>query len=212
MENNDIEVLSKYLNDINSSIEDMRKNPVKVPDRVPGNLEILLSGVSKNDSGIISYIFSSGLDKKIEQMLDAICNGRLEEVQPVLDGIRLASDAIFGDKSFRGEISTTVLNTIQNSMNSTRFIQAKSIFGKVGVLSKRLSLILRNLEAEKSRFKDNKEKLKKYKETIYALKSVLKFASRVYRNRALINDKVVRGLKNVIYENEETLVLERLVD
>lgn len=45
---------------------------------------------------------------------------------------------------------------------------------------------------------------KKYIDSVYALKKILKYISRIYNDRKLITDRVKVGVHNMVMENDET--------
>jgi hypothetical protein len=70
---------------------------------------------------------------------------------------------------------------------------------------------MRNLEKGQKKFKNNPIESKKYQDAVYAIKQVLKFVAIIYKNRQIINRKVVLGMKNVVYESDSVIVDEWLV-
>ena len=199
MENND-KTLAELIDSLNNSIEDIRKHPTKV-DRIPSNLEIVVRGVT--DSKAIDFLFSPKMDGIIDGLFEKIQTGDFEKILANTDQLKNIIEMLFGEGSFQGPISTAVLNNIQNSVSSYKYQTMKSYLGKTVATMKKIRLMTRNLEKGSKQFENDKEKLKKYKEAVYAIKQVLKFASIVYRNRKIINKKVYNGLNNIVHESFE---------
>ena len=61
-------------------------------------------------------------------------------------------------------------------------------------------MVIKNLK-QQARHIDDKEVKRKYLESIYALKRVLRLVAKVYKARLLIDAKVKRGLRNIIKES-----------
>lgn len=199
MENNE-KTIKELIDSLNESIKDIREHPTEIKE-LPSNFEILVRGVS--DSKALDFLFSTKLDKIIEGLFTQINSGNFEKIIENKDSLESLLNTMFGEGSFKGPVSTTVLNSIQASVQSQRYQTMKSCLGKSMVTLKKINLVMKNLRKSKSLFKDDKEKLKKYKEAVYAIKQVLKFAARVYRNRKIINRKVFNGLNNIVHESLE---------
>lgn len=191
--------LNELLDSINSSIDDIRKNPTKT-EKIPGTLEILISGISGNKE--LETLFSPKLDEICMSLIRNIESGNFEKILNNTDSVKKVLDNIFGEKSFQGPVSTEVINSIQRSVNSEKYLLMKSKLGNVVTLLKKKRLIIRNLEKSGLKFKDDKETLKKYKESVYAIKQVLKIIEKIYLNRKIVNKKVFNGLKNIVHESE----------
>lgn len=192
------QTINELLSSINKSIEDIREHPTKT-DELPSNLEILVRGVS--DSKAIDFLFSTKLDKVIENLFKKIESGDFEDLLSDTSELESIAEKIFGKGSFTGPISKSILNNIQGTLTSQKYNTMKSNLGKSLITLKRIKLIMKNLEKGKQKFKDNPENYKKYKDAVYAIKSVLKFVERIYRNRRIINKKVFNGLNNIVHED-----------
>lgn len=194
------QTIEELVKSINDSITDMREHPVEVT-KLPSNFEILVKGVT--NSKAIDFLFSTKLDSVMEKMFNAIQSGDFSSIIENKESIEGLVENIFGKGSFQGPVSQTVLNSVQASMMSYKYQTMKSHLGKTMTTLKKMKFIMKNLEKQKSQFKGNPEEYKKYKDAVYAIKQTLKFAAKIYRNRRIINDKVYRGLNNVVHEEDE---------
>ena len=192
--------MSELINSLNTSIEDIRNHPTKI-DETPSNLEIMVRGVQ--DAEGIKSLFSPQVDNLINKMFKSIENMDFAKIIENKDLIMLFADKIFGQGSFQGPVSTTVLNTIQSTVNSQKYMEMSSHLGKTVTTLKRLNLLMKNLQRNKKRFRRGTEEYEKYKEAVYAIKQVLKFSARIYYNRKLINKQVYKGIHNIIHEDYE---------
>lgn len=195
--------ITELIDSLNKSINDIREHPTQV-DRIPSNFEILVRGVS--DSNSLDFLFSSGLDRIIENLFKKIETGDFSDILDNKDNMQSILDAIFGKNSFKGPISKAVLNNIQASVQSRKFVEMRSHLHKSLVVVKRINLVMKNLERGKDAFKKDPEAYKKYSDAVYAIKQVVEFASRIYKNRSLINKKVFDGLNNIVNENNNTTI------
>ncbi len=187
MEDKELEELIASANKQIASVTE--KSDATPIGKLPSNMSILLSGVN-NVSGL-NILFSGGVDSVLGKLMDAIISGKDVDFDKIEKGITGIFDKIgLGEGSFEGPISKTVIGTIQDSMNSTNYLSMKNKIGKA-------RLVLKNLEKKKGTFNDP-ELEKKYKETLKAIKSTLKFTITVYKHRRLINDKVQDGLKHIV--------------
>jgi hypothetical protein len=191
----DIKNLENLVDEINSSIDEVREKKIEVKDSdLPSNLSILLSGVS--DSKAVNFLFSSNLDKILEKFFAMVSSGDIERLLQNEDQIKEIFRSIgLGEGSFKGPISKAIIKNIQTTTESMKFNKLKDNVKKVFML-------IKNLESSAKDFKD-KEIKKKYEETVHALKRVLRFAYVVYKNRSIINKKVISGLKNIVDESIE---------
>jgi hypothetical protein len=100
-----------------------------------------------------------------------------------------------GTGMFKGEIGTKVINNIRDSFDSQRFKTAKSKL-------KRVMIVLGNLKKQGKTIKDPEMK-KKYNDAVYAVYQGLKIINKIYKNRKMINDRLLVGVKNIVNESEE---------
>lgn len=195
MQDNDL--LVKYLEDLNNSIEELQKQKNDSIDEkdIPSNFKIIMSGVS--DSKALDFLFSSGLDKIVDKLFELITVGNFENLNNSLDQVNKIFEKLgLGEGSFEGPVSKTLVANIQRSVSSINFNKTKSNI-------KKCLLVIKNLK-QQSKVIDDKEIKKKYLESVYALKRVLKLLTKIYKARKLIDEKVKRGLKNIIKEQLNT--------
>ena len=195
MQDNDL--LVKYLEDLNNSIEELQKQKNDSIDEkdIPSNFKIIMSGVS--DSKALDFLFSSGLDKIVDKLFELITVGNFENLNNSLDQVNKIFEKLgLGEGSFEGPVSKTLVANIQRSISSINFNKTKSNIRKC-------LLVIKNLK-QQSKVIDDKEIKKKYLESVYALKRVLKLVAKIYKARKLIDEKVKRGLKNIIKEQLNT--------
>ena len=192
------QTLNELITSLNSSIEDIRQHPTKV-DRIPSNFEIMVRGISS--SSALDMLFSPKIDDLLNNLFKQIETGNFDKILSNQDSIEQLMNSLFGEGSFKGPVSQSVLNSISATVQSRRYQEMKSNLGKSMVALKKSNLVLKNLQKNKKQFKDKPEEYKKYKDAVYAIKQVLKFAARIYRNRKIINKKVFDGLNNIVHEN-----------
>lgn len=196
MDEND-KTLSELLDSLNNSMEEIRKHPTTT-DKLPSNFEIMVRGVS--DSKAIDALFSPKMDNVINSLFSQIESGNFDKIISNEKAIESLANSIFGEGSFQGPVSQTVLDSLQATLQSYKYQTMKSHLGKTMATIKKLNLLMKNLKNAGRRFDKKSDDYKKYKEAVYAIKKVLKFAARVYRNRKIINNKVWKGLNNIVYE------------
>lgn len=192
------QTLNELITSLNSSIEDIRQHPTKV-DRIPSNFEIMVRGISS--SSALDMLFSPKIDDLLNNLFKQIETGNFDKILSNQDSIEQLMTSLFGEGSFKGPVSQSVLNSISATVQSRRYQEMRSNLGKSIVALKKVNLVLKNLQKNKKQFKDKPEEYKKYKDAVYAIKQVLKFAARIYRNRKIINKKVFDGLNNIVHEN-----------
>lgn len=199
MNDND-KTIKELIDSLNNSIQDIREHPTKV-DRIPSNFEIMVQGVM--DANGLDMLFSPKVDNLLNSLFKAIENGNFEKILSNKDLIQNMLDDIFGKGSFQGPISNSVINNIQATVQSQKYQTMKSNINSAVTVLKKKNLILKNLKKGKANFKFNPDLYKKYDEAVYAIKQVIKFAERIYRNRRIVNRKVFNGLNNIVHESFE---------
>jgi hypothetical protein len=185
--------IDSIIDGLNSSIEEMRNKKIEVKkEELPSNLNLMLTGVT--NSSAINFLFSHNIDKIIEKLFNLISSGNLNQVVDSEDKIKdLLKELGFGEGSFEGPVSKTIISSVKSSIESVNYSKVKDNV-------KRVLYIYHNLEKEKNKMKD-KEIKKKYEEALYAIKKVMHFAYIVYKNRKIINNRVINGLKNIVNES-----------
>lgn len=192
--------ISELIDSINNSMEDMRNHPIETK-KLPSNFEILIKGIS--NSNALETLFSPKVDALITSMFANIAEGDFTKILENKDVIENLMTSIFGEGSFQGPVSQTVLGSIQSTMTSYKYNTMRSYLGKTMTQIKKTKLVLKNLDKASSTFEKGSDEYKKYKDAVYAIKKVLRFAAKVYRNRKIVNKKVFEGLNNIVHEDIE---------
>ena len=137
-------------------------------------------------------------------MFDAIQSGDIEKIMENEGIIKKMPLNFYLEKVlFKAQFQTVFLTSISNSMTSYKYNNIKSMLGKSMTQLKKMNFIIRNLERSGRSIKD-KEELKKYKDAVYAIKRVLRLASKIYYNRKILNRRVYEGVKNIVNEEVES--------
>lgn len=194
------ETLNQLLDSLNNSMEEIRKHPTKTTE-LPSNFEIAVRGIS--NSKALDLLFSTKIDKLISGLFNQIENGDFDKLLSNTEAAEKFAETIFGNGSFKGPVSQTVLDSLQSTVQSYKYQTMKSNLGKTMTTLKKINLILKNLQKAGKKFDSNSEEYEKYKNAVYAIKRVIKFAARIYRNRKIINQKVWKGLNGIVYEEFE---------
>lgn len=190
--------ISELLDSINSSILDIKNHELK-NTRIPSTLEIMVRGI--NGSSAIDFLFSPEIDNFISSLIKKIESGDFSDILNNEDKIKDIFSKIFGDGAFEGPISQRVMNSIKQTMESVKFQTMKGYIGNLGKTLKQYTLVIKNLKNQKKYIQDSEE-LRKYKDAITAIKQVVKFIAKIYKNRKIINRKVFNGINNLIHEND----------
>jgi hypothetical protein len=193
--------LESMINQVNSDIDHMRKNKKEVKDSdLPSNLKIMLSGIS--DSKAIEFLFSHNIDKMLERLFSLFMSGDINTILSNKDKIKeLFQELGFGEGSFEGPVSKRIMMSMNASINSGNFSKLESNMRKA-------LFVIGNLERESKNIKGKRER-EKYNEAVNAIKQVMRFAAAIYRNRKIINNKVIKGLQNIV--KEDTTLEEKLI-
>jgi hypothetical protein len=193
--------LESMINQVNSDIDHMRKNKKEVKDSdLPSNLKIMLSGIS--DSKAIEFLFSHNIDKMLERLFSLFMSGDIDTILSNKDKIKeLFQELGFGEGSFEGPVSKRIMMSMNASINSGNFSKLESNMRKA-------LFVIGNLERESKNIKGKRER-EKYNEAVNAIKQVMRFAAAIYRNRKIINNKVIKGLQNIV--KEDTTLEEKLI-
>lgn len=118
--------LENYIDSLNDSISEIEKNNISSVRQadLPSNLKILLGGIS--DSGAINFLFSDKVDQLIEKLFDMVMSGNFEQILNSQDDIGKIFEKVgIGTGYFEGEISKTVIQTIQKTTSSMKFKKIK---------------------------------------------------------------------------------------
>jgi hypothetical protein len=187
------ETLENLIFSIEKEIDSIRKTP-KQTKELPSNLKILLSGVSSSNG--INFLFSQNIDVLLEKLFDLFNSGKIEELLLNEDKLKEIFEKIgIGEGSFEGEISKAVINSIQTSIQSEKYLKTKTKIQKALIVLKALK--------QKAKSFQGKER-KKYEDALYACKRLLQIVYKIYKNRKLVNERLLKGLNNIIREDDET--------
>lgn len=192
------QTIAELVGSLNDTIEELHNTPFKI-DKLPSNFEILVRGVS--DSKALDFLFSSKLDGIIEKLFSLIGSGDFESLLSNTDAISKLMDTLFGEGSFRGPVSQSILNNVQSTLSSGKYYKMKSCLGKTMTRIKKINFVLKNLERGKKNFKKDSSEYQKYIDSVYAIKQVLKLVLRILRNRQAFSLRVLDGLHNIVHES-----------
>lgn len=190
----DIKEIEQLLDEINDSANELwsRKKEIKQSD-LPSNIRLMFTGVKNTKA--LDYLFSARLDELLEKLLDLAMSGDLlmnaekyltseEEVKKLFDSLG------FGEGSFEGPVSKTVLGTIRKSMESEKY-------RKLSNDAKKVKLLYRQLSLKRWSFIGKPELKKQYDKAFFAIKKILLTIANVYKNRV----RIVNGLSAIINES-----------
>jgi len=199
---NDLRELEALIDDLNGSITDLRDKQVDIKDSdLPSNMNLMLSGVS--NSRAVDFLFSKNLDKVMDQLMSLVMSGDIEKILSSEAELKEILKAVgFGDDSFKGPISRSVMRSIKLSTDSKKFNSTTNSIKKV-------MLVMKNLKRQGKHIVD-KEQKRKYDEAVYAIKQVVKMVSKVYKNRKLIKDKFYKGVNHIVNEENDMIILESI--
>ena len=151
----------------------------------------------------VGFIYPLASQSIINGLFSQIESGNFDKILSSADSVEKIANSIFGEGSFKGPVSQTVLDSLQSTVQSYKYQTMKSHLGKTMTTIKKYNLLMKNLQRSGKKFDKNSQEYKQYKDAIYAIKRVLKFAARIYKNRKIINNKVWKGLNNIVYEEIE---------
>jgi len=197
----DLDIMKNLEDEINNSISELKEKKIEIKDEdLPSTMRIMLSGIS--NSKALDFLFSTNIDKLLEKLFASVNSGNLDKIIDNEEEIkRIFISLGFGEGSFEGPISKAVLQNIKSSVESNKFLRIKSNF-------KKAIFVVKSLERQQKFIKDSYLK-KKHADAVYAIKNILRFISKIYKNRKIINSRVFNGLNNIVkedYEIEEKLV------
>ena len=190
--------MNDYIDSINYSIESIRKNKdelLKAADDLPSDFKIMMSmNDNAKDSRALQFIFDTKLDRVIDNLLNKVMIGDYSDIEMYANMIKKVFDTMgIGEGAFEGPVSQALMRNITNSLNSIDFSVTKS---KI----KKCMILIRNLKYQ-SKFIKDKEVKRKYLEAVHALKQTLKFIAKVYKDRRIITNRVMTGLKYAVQED-----------
>jgi hypothetical protein len=139
---NNLKDIEKLINEINKSADELRKKKIEVKEKdLPSNMSLMFTGVS--NSKALDFLFSSRLDTLLEKLMTLAMSGELmtniEKFFTNEEDIKKLFDSIgFGEGSFEGPVSKTILQSIQGSMESDKYKKAKNDTQKIKIVYKNL--------------------------------------------------------------------------
>lgn len=198
MTDNEIEIAG-LLDNINDSIKVMQANNVE-PESVPGTFSMMFSGA--NNNAIMKFIFSSNLDKLLDQLFDMLMCGDFEDIINKSNDIEdmFNKFAVGSTKIFSSTVSKQFVANMKEAVNSKKFQKAKTNLSRAWTLIKQLK--------QKAKQIDNEAMRKKYEDTVYAFKKILKIMASIYGSRKNINLRVQSGIRNLLSESEDRSLYE----
>jgi hypothetical protein len=191
---NNLKDIEKLINEINKSADELRKKKIEVKEKdLPSNMSLMFTGVS--NSKALDFLFSSRLDTLLEKLMTLAMSGELmtniEKFFTNEEDIKKLFDSIgFGEGTFEGPVSKTILQSIQDSMESDKYKKAKNDTQKI-------KTIYKNLKVKWFSFWNKPKERKKFEEAMYAIEKILKIVAQVYKNRV----KLLKGLGNIVTES-----------
>lgn len=194
---NNLKDIEKLINEINKSADELRNKKIEVKEKdLPSNLSLMFTGVS--NSKALDFLFSSRLDTLLEKLMALAMSGELmtniEKFFTNEEDIKKLFDSVgFGEGSFEGPVSKTILQSIQDSMESDKYKKAKNDTQKI-------KIVYKNLKTKWFAFWNKPKERKKFEEAMYAIEKILKIVAQVYKNRV----KLLKGLGNIVTESVQT--------
>lgn len=198
----DMSDLTQYATEALGFMKDLDSDKKEYNDQeIPQHMSLQIDGISS--TGGIDLLFAPYIDKIMDKLLDLFITGDYEQILEKLNNITsIFSKGGVGRGFFDGEVSQTIINSIKNSTRSLNYNKTNS---KI----KKALIIVRNLKRQMKRIPDP-ETRKKYEDAVYALTALTKMLKSIYKNRKYLNDRVLKGLKNFVFESNETVKIEKI--
>lgn len=198
----DMSDLTQYATEALGFMKDLDSDKKEYKDQeIPQHMSLQIDGISS--TGGIDLLFAPYIDKIMDKLLDLFITGDYEQILEKLNNITsIFSKGGVGRGFFDGEVSQTIINSIKNSTRSLNYNKTNS---KI----KKALIIVRNLKRQMKRIPDP-ETRKKYEDAVYALTALTKMLKSIYKNRKYLNDRVLKGLKNFVFESNETVKIEKI--
>lgn len=198
----DISDLTQYATEALGFMKDLDSDKKEYTGQeIPQHMNLQIDGISS--TGGIDLLFAPYIDKIMDKLLDLFIRGDYNQILDKLNNITsIFSKGGIGRGFFDGEVSKTIINSIKNSTRSLNYNKTNS---KI----KKALIIVRNLKRQMRRIPDP-ETRKKYEDAVYALTALTKMLKSIYKNRKYLNDRVLKGLKNFVFESNETIKIEKI--
>lgn len=193
---NNLQNLEDILVDLNKSMDEIENSDIYKFDSndLPLGLRIGMSGISSQSA--LNFLFSEDLNKLLDRFIDMIENGEIEKFLTDEDKLRRMFNSFgFGEGKFQGELSNMLVSNIKKTVSSNKFKKTKLGMAKLIKLTRSLK--------KQSKTITDPEKRKKFDDMIYAVTQMVKIIHNVWTNRKMVNDRVVKGLKNFITEDSD---------
>lgn len=191
MDQEELDIL-QAVKELDEFDEYCKANPIKaVP---PSTFRINMMGASDNVA--LRFLFSTGLDHMVDKFMELIISGgSLEEI--------LASDSAFASmmekmgfdssKIFKGEVSKTLIASIDKVIDSNSYKRTKTKLLKV-------IKIYQGMKRGAKTIKDP-ELRAKYEEAARSVMQIIRFVGKIYKNRRLVNERVQKGISVIFNES-----------
>lgn len=198
----DISDLTQYATEALGFMKDLDSDKKEYTGQeIPQNMNLQIDGISS--TGSIDLLFAPYIDKIMDKLLDLFISGDYNQILDKLNNITsIFSKGGIGRGFFDGDVSKTIINSIKNSTRSLNYNKTNS---KI----KKALIIVRNLKRQMRKIPDP-ETRKKYEDAVYALTALTKMLKSIYKNRKYLNDRVLKGLKNFVFESNETVKIEKI--
>jgi hypothetical protein len=192
----DIERLVAEINRSAQSIRNKKKSIKNIDERdLPSNFSLMLSGVP--GSKAFQTLFSTRLDVLMDNLMNIALSGDLmSNIEKFLsneDELKKFLESLgFGEGSFEGPVSKTILDTVRNSIESMEYV-------KMDNDAKKVAFVYKKLRMKWWSFWNKPDLRKKYEQAMRAITDILEVVAKVYRNR----ERIVKGLGNIVNESIE---------
>jgi hypothetical protein len=192
----DIERLVAEINRSAQSIRNKKKSIKNIDERdLPSNFSLMLSGVP--GSKAFQTLFSTRLDVLMDNLMNIALSGDLmSNIEKFLsneDELKKFLESLgFGEGSFEGPVSKTILDTLRNSIESMEYV-------KMDNDAKKVAFVYKKLRMKWWSFWNKPDLRKKYEQAMRAITDILEVVAKVYRNR----ERIVKGLGNIVNESIE---------
>jgi hypothetical protein len=192
----DIERLVAEINRSAQSIRNKKKSIKDIDERdLPSNFSLMLSGVP--GSKAFQTLFSTRLDVLMDNLMNIALSGDLmSNIEKFLsneDELKKFLESLgFGEGSFEGPVSKTILDTVRNSIESMEYV-------KMDNDAKKVAFVYKKLRMKWWSFWNKPDLRKKYEQAMRAITDILEVVAKVYRNR----ERIVKGLGNIVNESIE---------
>ena len=191
------DTLQSYIDSINNSIDVMRTNKKDLkkvdPDELPSDFKLMMTG-SNISPHILNLLFDTKLDKVIDIVLNKFLSGDFESINKYVQSVgEMFARFNGGTNLFQGPIFEKIMGTMNACLNSEKFANTKLKIRKA-------VMFIKELKHRAKEFADPKMQ-EKYLQAVYAIKELMRFIAKIYNNRKIITDKVLKGLSFVIQED-----------